>query len=302
VPDEDVPKVSFLSPVLNEEAHLEEMLRSLQAQSDDAWEVLLVDDGSTDGTAEIIERFAAEDPRFVAVSTGRRLGKVRAFNAAFAASRGEVVAIAGGDDVLTPNAVSARANALAGLPAGTRAAAFFRLRMFSEDPRFDGLVLPRGDRGSRSGPCLTITRALAQQLFPVPDDLPSEDIWLGEAAEDLATTVVESGEVVVGYRVHSGNSNPRHKGFAQMSESMGVRHEAWQRLLESELALSPGKRSRLEALWAAEVDRRAGRTIKVLRTPGLSFADRAAMAAMSHPALYAIRSRFYKAFSGRRGR
>lgn len=58
------PKVSVVVPAYNVQNYIEEALISLQQQSFTEFEVLVVDDGSTDGTAEIVRRFCAQDARF----------------------------------------------------------------------------------------------------------------------------------------------------------------------------------------------------------------------------------------------
>jgi glycosyltransferase involved in cell wall biosynthesis len=58
------PKVSVVVPAYNVQDYIEEALISLQRQSFKAFEALIVDDGSTDGTAEIVGRFCDRDSRF----------------------------------------------------------------------------------------------------------------------------------------------------------------------------------------------------------------------------------------------
>lgn len=60
---EDRPSVSVLVPARNEAASIERCVRSLLAQQLDSFEVVVIDDGSTDGTGEIVAAIAAEDDR-----------------------------------------------------------------------------------------------------------------------------------------------------------------------------------------------------------------------------------------------
>lgn len=59
----DVPGISLVVPVYNVQEYLPECLDSLLGQSFAAIEIILVDDGSTDASAEICDRYAARDGR-----------------------------------------------------------------------------------------------------------------------------------------------------------------------------------------------------------------------------------------------
>lgn len=279
------------------------MIESLRRQSHTDWEALFVDDGSTDETAAIIRRYAEADGRLLLVSHGYSVGKAAAYNMAFAASVGEVIVLLAGDDRLPSDSLAVRARDLEGVGPVYRVLAAYKLRSFSEDPGFDGMVLPRGgDAVSHSGGVLTMSRALAESLFPIDESLPSEDIWLGYSAPSIATRNIRNPHVVLEYRIHDGNSNPRHASFEAMSGRMGARHEAWRLLLDSDLPLDREARAKLSALWAAETDRRDRRYFALLRADGLGMTERLGMLAMAHPALYAVRKRFYRLLSGRQGR
>lgn len=295
--------ISILSPVYNEEQHLPEMLDSLRGQTNPDWEVVFVDDGSTDGTVTLIQAAAQDDPRIRLASHGRKFGKAAAFNAAFAASTGDGIVLLAGDDRLPPDSLAIRAADLASCGPGEFGLAAYKLRSFSDDPGFDGMELPRGEATSASGGVLTFTRELAEVVFPIPEQLPSEDIWLGFAAPAVTRHYVKNPVVVLEYRIHPGNSNPRNRDFTAMSASIGPRHEAWRLLLEQDrFPLPASDRAHLEALYAAEVNRRLGRPLQVLRQKGLSPAERGSLAAMADPRLWALRQRFYRVLSGRQGR
>src|SRR4051794_41884994 len=59
-----VPRISVVVPVYNVERYLSDCLESIERQTVTDLEVLVVDDGSTDGSAAIPAAFAARDPRF----------------------------------------------------------------------------------------------------------------------------------------------------------------------------------------------------------------------------------------------
>ena len=82
------PKVSVIVPVHNAEKYLEQCLSSILGQTLKDIEVICVDDNSTDGSAEILERFAEEDGRLrVLMSPGLGAGGAR--NVGLASAQGE---------------------------------------------------------------------------------------------------------------------------------------------------------------------------------------------------------------------
>lgn len=296
-------KISILSPVFNEEKHIEDMIASVQSQDYQDWEICFVDDGSTDATGELVEAAAQADPRVRLVASGTKLGKAAAFNRAFAAATGDVITILSGDDRLPPGALATRAADMATCRPGELGMATYKLRSFSDDPAFDGMVLPRGDATSASGGSLTFSRELAQIVFPIPESLPSEDIWLGFAGPALSRRHIRNPVVTWDYRIHGGNSNPRHRDFAAMTASIAPRHEAWRLLVEQDRFELPAQdRQSLAARYAAEQCRRRGDVLGILRTRGLPLIDRLGLAGMADPRLWALRRRFYKVLSGRQGR
>lgn len=297
-------RISILSPVHNEERHIGEMIASVQRQSHTDWEIIFVDDGSTDRTVEIIAEHTAEDPRVRLSAHGRKLGKAAAYNVAFQHSSGSVVILLAGDDRLPENSLEMRASDMVGVRPDEKRLSAYKLRSFSDDPRYDDMVLPRGEASvSFSGGVLTMSRALAEELFPIDESLPSEDIWLGYAAPVVATEIVRTPEVALEYRIHAGNSNPRQSTFPVMSQRMAERHEAWRLLSESErLQLDGSAKDKLHALWQAELFRRDRKYVALLRADGLGVAERLSFLAMAHPAPFAVRKLFYRALSGRQRR
>lgn len=294
------PLVSIVTPVFNEERFLPTMLASLQAQTYDSWELLLVDDGSTDGTAGVIEDWAARDERIKAVSVGTKLGKVAAFNAAFAASSGDLLCHVGGDDLLPEGSLAARVQGLSGAP--DKAVIFGKLQMVDMHGRTISRPFPRGSKGSQSSAGSTYSRRLADLLFPIPTALPSEDIWLGNGALALAQEVRHSVESIYLYRIHGGNSNPRHKTFRQMSDAMHSRAQALSLLAESDLPLTEETRKWLTVRARAEDMRYDGARFTLMKERSLHPIDRLALLSMSHPALWRVRQRLGVAVTGWRGR
>lgn len=108
-----MPHVSVIIPIYNSEAYLAECLDSALAQTFEDIEVVCVNDGSTDGSARIVEERARQDERVVIITQENRgLGAAR--NAGVDKARGDYLYFLDSDDRLAGNALeelTARANA-----------------------------------------------------------------------------------------------------------------------------------------------------------------------------------------------
>jgi glycosyltransferase involved in cell wall biosynthesis len=94
------PEVSVVVPLLNEILNLEDLHRQLTEAlraTGRAYELVLVDDGSTDGTREALLKLEDADPSVRAVLLRRNFGQTAAFSAGFDRARGEVVVTSDGD-------------------------------------------------------------------------------------------------------------------------------------------------------------------------------------------------------------
>ena len=95
-----IRSLSILIPVMNEEGNLPELYRRLSAQLDSIglpWEIIFVDDGSSDGTWSFIERTNAADARVIGLRHRRNFGKARALADGFAVAQGDVIVTMDGD-------------------------------------------------------------------------------------------------------------------------------------------------------------------------------------------------------------
>jgi len=94
--------ISVIVPVYNVETYLEECLDSIQNQTYTNLEVLLVNDGSTDGSKAICERYCKENRRFHLLNQENQ-GLSAARNTGVAASRGEFIVFVDSDDMILAN-------------------------------------------------------------------------------------------------------------------------------------------------------------------------------------------------------
>lgn len=100
---EKEPLVSLIIPVYNVERYLRRCLDSVADQIFDSYEVILIDDGSTDASPLIIAEYAARYPHFLPLYFEKNQGSGPARNAALRQVRGEFVAFVDSDDYVTPD-------------------------------------------------------------------------------------------------------------------------------------------------------------------------------------------------------
>jgi undecaprenyl-phosphate 4-deoxy-4-formamido-L-arabinose transferase len=92
------PELSIVVTVLNEAATVDELYeRTVEAVNGRPFELVVVDDGSTDGTFEALRRLHDRDPRVRAVRLARNFGQHPAMHAGFVRARGEIVVTMDGD-------------------------------------------------------------------------------------------------------------------------------------------------------------------------------------------------------------
>lgn len=96
------PLVSVAMPFWNVAPYLAEAIESVRTQTYSDWELFLIDDGSTDGSTGIAQRFAAQDPvriRWIEHPGHANLGASASRNVGLRLARGEYFAMLDGDDV-----------------------------------------------------------------------------------------------------------------------------------------------------------------------------------------------------------
>jgi glycosyltransferase involved in cell wall biosynthesis len=125
-------------PAFNEALHIEEQLAALAAQKyAGSWELLVADNGSTDGTLAVVDRWASRLPVRVVDSSARR-GCGPARNIGVESAQGDALVFCDADDVVAPGWLAAHAAAL-----GTAALSAGAIVFFDGVPKREAPVPPR---------------------------------------------------------------------------------------------------------------------------------------------------------------
>lgn len=146
VSDENPPLVSVIMAAYNAERFIARAIASVLKQTYARWELIVVDDGSTDGTAEVVRGFSNEHIQYL--RTANR-GPSAARNAGIDAARGEIVAFLDADDLWFPEKLAAQVSAMEADPGA--GLCYTRVRTIDEagraiaTPRHSRAALPEGD-------------------------------------------------------------------------------------------------------------------------------------------------------------
>lgn len=96
------PKVSWVMPVYNGEKYLRPALDSILAQTFKNWELVIVNDASTDSTPSICKEYAEKDPRIRTLTNGKNLHIGGSLNKGISAARADLIARMDADDICLP--------------------------------------------------------------------------------------------------------------------------------------------------------------------------------------------------------
>lgn len=178
--------VSIMVPNFNKGSFIAESIQSLLNQTWRNIEVIVVDDGSTDNSLDVLAAMSnAGDPR-LHVYASPHIGKVAATNLAFAHVAGDYVKFWGSDDVLFPGAIKTLVTAVPGYDGVVHDIAVTDSSLRVLAPHFVAVAsaahyhsvsqVVRG-AGAPSG-CYLYTRALAEEVFPIPLAATYEDWYI----------------------------------------------------------------------------------------------------------------------------
>ncbi len=245
---EGSPLVSVIIPCFNQAHFLPDALRSVQQQTCPDWECLVIDDGSTDGTAATAERFARIDERIRVVRQANR-GLAGARNRGLAGARGRFIQFLDADDIIKPSKIERQLQAVGSLPGLSLAycdyyaspendltsevtPAYRSPRLRSPHPLAE---LAERWESELSIPCqcfLFDSRLFSQAGISFDESLPNHedwDCWMRLFA--LRPGIAFVGEKLAVYRIH-GASLSRNRGRMRGGFLKAVRKQA--RLLRAD--------------------------------------------------------------------
>jgi glycosyltransferase involved in cell wall biosynthesis len=232
------PAVSVIVPTRNYARYLPDSIASVRAQTLESWECIVVDDGSTDGTAELLKDLAAEEPRLIGMSQPRR-GVSAARNAGLRKARGTLIQFLDADDLLPPEKLAIHAEILRGQPQTDLVygpSAYFddeaptnlRDRLRADGPALGGGLDGPGpvmlryllDANPMTIEAPLVRRSILERVGGLDEDLDRMedwDLWLRCAISDARFAFAPARAAAVKVRVHPASTS---QDMVSMLQSM----------------------------------------------------------------------------------
>lgn len=211
--------VSIVTPAYKAEKVVAETIRSVQAQSYPHWEMLVVDDGSPDATADVVAGFAAADPR-VQLIRQANAGPAMARQKALDHARGRYIAFLDSDDLWLPQKLERQLAFMSAHRAPLSYTAFRRIRADGGEPGHLVRIPPRltyrrllGNTAIATSTAI-IDRAITGEFRMTKTYYDDFVLWLG---------ILKRGHVALGldedlmrYRVMGGSVSRNKAKSARM--------------------------------------------------------------------------------------
>jgi glycosyltransferase involved in cell wall biosynthesis len=227
-----VTSVSVIVPLHNDEAHLDEALRSILDQTRPPEQVIVVDDGSTDASVEVARRYL---PQITLLAQANQ-GAAGARNTGIAAATGDVIAFLDADDLWTADSLQRRLDILEADP---KVDAVYGLVEQFISPEVDAATrerihLPEGRTAARLNGAILVRRRVFDRIGVFDPALKvGEMIDWSARLQDSGAKVAVVEDLVMRRRIHGANTmlnkGPGHGDYLKALRASVARKAAAQR-------------------------------------------------------------------------
>lgn len=224
------PLVSIIVPCYNHEPFITQSLASILADDYPNKEIIIANDGSTDGSANVIEAWVASHQHLLSILFINRENKgvCATLNEMVRQSSGKYIVLLASDDVLINNTIAERVQILEKLEHAGKLVLVSDAQVVDEHNQIilpssmtgynkgnkhnylndDGILYETIMNPSISGATVMINRSIFEKIGPYPEDLRAEDWFFYQRAASLKAISFYDKAVSL-YRVHTGSSSGR---------------------------------------------------------------------------------------------
>ena len=203
--------ISFIMMAYNAEKYLPDAILELQKEKRISWELIIVDDFSTDNTFSQAKAFASDDNRIKVVKNISK-GKVSGTNYGYSLTRGNIIKCIDSDDILL-NEFFKNYDIMQKYDAHCHSAfitdkklkikGIYNINPLMLSKNYEFIV-----SNLISFPKWTwsFSRKVADKIFPMPESLPFEDVWIGLTAKKYSQDIYVNRKPVYLYRQHENQT------------------------------------------------------------------------------------------------
>lgn len=288
--------VSVLLPVFNMGETVEEAIKSVLAQKNVEYELIIVNDGSFDHTAAVLEKYGAYSN--IKILNQPNLGKAVAFNRAFREAQGGFFVFFAGDDILPEDSLFRR-KMLIMQSKDQNSVSCGKLLSFSENKKFNNILIPKNHIAHFSGGVIMFTRTIANRIFPIPEELPNEDTWSMLIIKYFSSHIIISDQVVLRYRIHKKNTINMDAPFDVFTQEIHKRAKAYEFFYNNYKELL-GFKDEKEIICKMKLEeiRYSGNMISLLLFRNISFKERMINIVHSNKNLYKLKVLLFRYLTG----
>lgn len=222
------PRVSIITPFKNVSLYIDECIQSILAQTYTHWELLIVDDHSTDNSYNLVKAYAEKDSR-IKLFTNTKSGIIPALQLAYKHSSGTYITRMDSDDIMTPNKLQVMVNQL--LLHGKKHVALGLVKYFSDEGISDGYakyeawlnrLTKTGDNYSEiykecviASPCWMLHRTDLEACDAFNPNRYPEDYDLTFRFYEHGFTCIPNDKLLHHWRDYSTRTSRTHEHYAQ---------------------------------------------------------------------------------------
>jgi len=190
------PLISIIMPVYNTAPFLKEAIESMLTQTETDFELILINDASTDNSSEVIAQF--NDPRIRTINNEKNLGLAVTLNKAIRVSTGKYIARMDGDDISLPNRFEEQLKIIKSADRRTVVCSTCllidehgnKIGKWKDDSKYSSPKEIRKQLPNNNcivHPSVMVRRDLLSEFFYDPEQHESEDydLWLRMASDDV---------------------------------------------------------------------------------------------------------------------
>ncbi|MFA4818131.1 MAG: glycosyltransferase [Parcubacteria group bacterium] len=215
-------KITVAMPVYNGEKYLAKAIDSVLAQTYPDFELVIVDDGSTDGSAKILEKYAAQDKRIRVLYNEKNMGIVFTRNRSFDESNSEYIAILDHDDIALPNRLKEQMDFLDSHQEFGMVGSW--VEQIDENDKPNGIVWKYGVGADKIASLMLFSNFFAQSAVTIRKKalpvIPYRQDYIYAEDYDLWTRIAEKWKVwnlpkiLIKYRVHTAGITKTRPDFS----------------------------------------------------------------------------------------